>query len=59
MAWIDYTKAYDMIPQSWIVNCLKIYKISHEVRNFIEKTMKTWRVELIGQGDRLGDVQEI
>ena len=29
-----------MIPQSWIVNCLKMYKISHE------KTMKTCRVEL-------------
>ena len=23
-----------------------MYKISHEVINFIEKTMKTWRVEL-------------
>ena len=26
-----------MPPQSWIINCLKIYKISHEVINFIEK----------------------
>ena len=24
-----------------------MYKISHEVINFIEETMKTWRVELI------------
>ena len=37
MAWIDYKKAYDMIPQSWIINCLKMYKISHEVINFIVK----------------------
>ena len=29
MAWIDYKKAYDMIPQSWILHCLKMYKISH------------------------------
>ena len=45
MAWIDYKKAYDMVPQSRIINCLKIYKISPEVINFIDKTMKTWRVE--------------
>ena len=36
MAWIDYKKAYDMLPQSWILHCLKMYKISHEVINFIE-----------------------
>ena len=46
MAWIDYKKAYDMVPQSWIINCFKMYKISYEVINFIEKIMKTWRVEL-------------
>ena len=50
MTWIDYKKAYDMVPQSWIVSRIinKVYKISHEVFNFIEKTMKTWRVELTG-----------
>ena len=45
MAWIDYKKAYDMVPQSWILHCLKMHKISHEVINFLEQTMKTWRVE--------------
>ena len=29
MDWIDYKKAYDMVPQSWIIRCLKMYKISH------------------------------
>ena len=46
-AWIEYKKAYDMVPQSWIINCLQMYKISYETINFIEKTMKNWRVELI------------
>ena len=41
MAWIDNKKAYDIVPQSWIINCLKMYKISQEVINFIEK--KTWK----------------
>ena len=46
MAWIDNKKAYDMLPQSWILHCLKMYKISLEAINFIEQTMQTWRVEL-------------
>ena len=49
-AWINYKKAYDMVLQSRILNCLKMYKISHEVINFIEKTRKTWRVELTAGG---------
>ena len=54
MAWIDYKRVYDMVPQSWIINCLKIYKISHEIISFIEKTMKNWRVELTAGGKKLG-----
>ena len=38
MAWIDYNKAYDMVPHSWIINCFKMFKISHAVLNFLEKT---------------------
>ena len=30
ITWIDYKKAYDMIPHSWILECLKNFKI-HEV----------------------------
>ena len=52
-AWIDYKKANDMVPHSWIINCLKIYKITHEVINFIDKTMKTGRVELTEGGRSL------
>ena len=57
MAWIDYKKAYDMVPQSWIINCLKMYKILHKVLNFIEKTMKTWRVELTAGGRSLVEIK--
>ena len=39
-----------MVPQSWILHCLKMCKISYEVINFIEQTMKTWRVELTAGG---------
>ena len=45
MAWINYKKAYDMVLHSWIINSLKMYKISDEVINFIDKAMITWRVD--------------
>ena len=57
MAWIDYKKAYDMVPQRWIINCHKMNKISDEVINFIEKTMKTWRVELTAGGRSLAEAK--
>ena len=50
MAWIDNKKAYDMLTQRWILHSLKLYTISHEVINFIEQAMNTWRVELTAGG---------
>ena len=46
MAGVDYTEGYDMVSQSWIINCLKMYEKSDEVIHLIEKNMKTWWVEL-------------
>ena len=42
MAWIDNKKAWDMVPQSWIINCLKMYKISHERAINSISYEKTW-----------------
>ena len=56
MAWIDNKKAY-VIAQSWIINYLKMYQISDEVINFIEKTMKNWRGELIAGGKGLAEAK--
>ena len=25
MGWIDYRKAFDMVPQSWILECLQMF----------------------------------
>ena len=46
-----------MVPHSWIINSLIMYKISHEVINFIDKTMKTWRVELTAGGRSLAEAK--
>ena len=40
MAWIDHKKVYILVPQSWIVDCLKMYKISEKFMKFITEAMK-------------------
>ena len=50
MTWIDNIKTYDMLLQSWIINCQKMYKTSNKVIKIIEKTMETCRVELFAGG---------
>ena len=57
MAWIDYKKGYDMVPQSWIIHFLKMYTIIDEVIKFIEKIMETWKVELTARGKCFDEVK--
>ena len=46
MGWVGNKKAYDMVSQTWIIECLKIYKISDKFINFIMEAMKNWKMEL-------------
>ena len=46
-AWIDdYKKAFDSVPHSWIIKCLKMFKINPTVVNFITASMKKWKTLL-------------
>ena len=56
VAWIDYKKAYDMVPHSWILTCLSMFKVADNVHNLIRKSMRSWTVELTSGGEMLGDV---
>ena len=39
MAWIDYRKAFDMVPHSWIIECLKIYVAAENIVTLLFNTM--------------------
>ena len=41
IAWIDYKKAYDMIPHSWVLESLGLVQVSENIVKFIRKPMKT------------------
>ena len=46
MAWIDYKKAYDSIPHSWIKKVISMYKIAPNIIKFLEESMKQWSINL-------------
>ena len=33
--WIDYCKAYDSVPHSWILESLRLYKVSSDLIAFL------------------------
>ena len=52
----DFKKTYDIVPQNWILNCLRMYKIPDHVVQFIEKTMPTYRVKITAGGKSLAKI---
>ena len=46
MAWIDNKKAYDMVPHSWIIECVGLYGISNRIISFLKRSMTNWSVQL-------------
>ena len=56
VAWIDYKKANDMVPHSWIVECLDMLGVSEQIKLFLSESMKAWRVDLTCSNQSLGRV---
>ena len=40
VAWIDYKKAYEFVLHSLISECMNLFEIADNVRNFLEKSME-------------------
>ena len=56
MAWIDYQKAKNMVPQTWIIDCLKMNNIS-KVISFITEGTNDIKVELTGGCKTLAEIK--
>ena len=46
-AWIDYKKAFDSVPHSWILACLRMYKINPVLTTFIKASMRQWKTNMV------------
>ena len=57
VAWIDYRKAYDMVPHSWIEKTMEMFGVAINMRRFISGNMKQWNTELMSGDQRLGNVK--
>ena len=53
MAWVDYKKAYDMVPHSWIIESLKLAQVAPNVIDFVERPMRSWNAKLTSCGQTL------
>ena len=56
MTWIDYKKAYNMVPHSWILESLEPARVAKNVVEHISRSIKGWNVELVSCGELLGKV---
>ena len=56
MAWIDYKKAYDFGPHSWINECMEMFGIAENVRNILKASMEPWKLSLTSNGEDPGKV---
>ena len=55
MAWIDYRKAHDMVPHSWIIECLDLFRVVAEnIKSLSVNSMEKWKVMLYSGNSELG-----
>ena len=56
MVWIDYRKAYDMVPYSCIKKSLEIYGVADNISHFLSKSMESWQTILMSGNEELARV---
>ena len=44
MARIDYKKAYDMVPHSWIIECLDLFGVAEDIKSLLANSMEKWKI---------------
>ena len=57
MAWIEYKKAYDMVPHSWIIECLDLFGAAENIKSLLVNSMEKWKVMLCSRSSELGQVE--
>jgi Reverse transcriptase (RNA-dependent DNA polymerase) len=46
VAWIDYKKAFDSVPHSWLLEVLRLYRVNSQIIALLKHCMATWRTRL-------------
>jgi len=56
VCWIDYRKAYDMVPHSWILEMLDLVGVAGNVSGLLRTSMENWRTVLTVNNEVLGEI---
>ena len=56
MAWVDYKKAYDIVPHSWIIFTMGMVGLADNIIGLIKQNMNKWKTNLYADGKLLGPV---
>ena len=56
MTWVDYKKAYDMVPYSWIIATMEMLGLANNIIDLIKQSMKKSKTNLYADGKLLGSV---
>ena len=56
IAWVNQKKAYDMVPNLWIEECLDLFGVAENIKVLIVDSMEKWRVMLSERNSELGEV---
>ena len=51
VAWIDYQKAFDRVPHSWIIKSLELIGINNKVISFTKMVMNYWKTRMCLHAD--------
>ncbi|XP_023711182.1 uncharacterized protein LOC111866445 [Cryptotermes secundus] len=46
MAWIDYQKAFDRVPHSWIEKSMELVGVNDSIVKFCKHSMEKWNIKL-------------
>ena len=57
MVWIDYRKAYDAIPHSWINECFEVFGVVENTKNVLVNSMNKWKLQLTSNEVSSGNVE--
>ena len=56
-ACIEYKKAYDMVPHSWIIGCLDLFEVAENIKSLLVNSMEKWKVMLCSGNSELVEVE--
>ena len=56
MVWVDYRKAYDMLPHSWLLESLSLVGCANNIHTLIKDSMPNWKTLLTAGGQELGGI---